>query len=82
MEQQHIVNAKMQSYNRDALNEFVMLPVSRDMITHLAQQASKVIRCEDHVIASSSTSEQHGQPTPPSTPHLDPADQLAPLPPI
>lgn len=73
-------NNKMQSFNRDALNEFVMLPVSREMITHLALQASKVIRCEGHVTAPSMN--QHGQPTPPSTPPLDPADTLPPLPPL
>lgn len=73
-------DSKMQSYNRDALNEFVMLPVSREMITHLALQASKVIRCEGQVTASSMN--QHGQPTPPSTPPLDPADTLPALPPL
>ncbi|EED16770.1 cyclin (Pcl1), putative [Talaromyces stipitatus ATCC 10500] len=73
-------NTKMQSYNRDALNEFVMLPVSREMITHLALQTSKVIRCEGHVTVSSMN--QHGQPTPPSSPPLDPADNLPPLPPL
>lgn len=74
-------NSKMHSYNVDALNEFVMLPVSREMITHLALQASKVIRCEGHVTASSMN--QQGQPTPPSTPPpLDPADTLPPLPPL
>jgi PHO85 cyclin-1 len=66
--------------NRDALNEFVMLPVSREMVGHLAAQASKVIRCEEHVTAASVS--QHGQPTPPSTPPLDPADNLPPLPPL
>lgn len=69
-------DAKMQSYNQAALNEFVMLPVSRDMISHLALQASKVIRCETHVTASSVS--QHGQPTPPSTPPMDPADSSLP----
>ncbi|QKX53431.1 uncharacterized protein TRUGW13939_00510 [Talaromyces rugulosus] len=73
-------DAKMQSYNQAALNEFVMLPVSRDMISHLALQASKVIRCETHVTASSVS--QHGQPTPPSTPPMDPADNNSSLPPL
>jgi G1/S-specific cyclin PLC1 len=69
-----------QSLNRTALKEFVMRPVSRDMITHLAHQATKVIRCETHVTTSSVN--QHGQPTPPSTPPLDGAENLPPLPPL
>ncbi|OOF97225.1 hypothetical protein ASPCADRAFT_206048 [Aspergillus carbonarius ITEM 5010] len=60
--------------DRSALHEFIMQPVSRDMIAHLAQQASQVIRCEPHVTAHHA----HGQPTPPSTPPLD--DDLPPLP--
>lgn len=67
--------------NRTALNDFVTLPVSREMIAHLAQKASQVIRCEPHVTTASSTvHQQHGQPTPPSTPPLDPVDALPPLP--
>lgn len=54
----------MQSFNRTALNHFVDLPVSRDMVSHLARQASQVIRCESPVMDSQ-------QPTPPSTPPLD-----------
>jgi G1/S-specific cyclin PLC1 len=74
------LDAKMQSLNRAALNEFVMLPVSRDMVTHLALQATRVIRCESHVTTSSVS--QHGQPTPPSTPPLEAADCLPLLPPL
>ncbi|KAL1970632.1 hypothetical protein VTN77DRAFT_4276 [Rasamsonia byssochlamydoides] len=74
------MDATTQSLNRAALNEFVMRPVSRDMISHLAQQASKVIRCEPHVTTSSVN--QHGQPTPPSTPPLNGSDNLPPLPPL
>lgn len=77
--------ANMQSLTREALNEFVMMPVSREMISHLARQASKVIRCEDHVTTSSVS--QNGQPTPPSTPPMDPTDNsstnnVPPLPPL
>ncbi|KAL1854615.1 PHO85 cyclin-1 [Paecilomyces lecythidis] len=68
----------MASLNRVALNDFVMLPVSRDMISYLARKASEVIRCEPHVTTSSLN--RHGQPTPPSTPPMDPADNLPPLP--
>ncbi|PYH93910.1 hypothetical protein BO71DRAFT_326648 [Aspergillus ellipticus CBS 707.79] len=60
--------------DRSALHEFIMLPVSRDMVVHLAQQASMVIRCEPHVTAHHA----HGQPTPPSTPPMD--VDLPPLP--
>ncbi|PGG96762.1 hypothetical protein GX51_07672 [Blastomyces parvus] len=69
-------------YNRAALNEFVTLPVSREMVLYLAQQASLVIKCEEHV-----TPTTLGQPnplTPPATPPLDasekPAHQSPPLP--
>lgn len=47
-----------------ALQEFVTLPVNRDMVSHLARQASLVIRCESPMLADQ-------QPTPPSSPPLD-----------
>ncbi|KAJ5601247.1 hypothetical protein N7510_010781 [Penicillium lagena] len=50
--------------NRAALDEFVGQRVSREMVTHLARQASQVIRCEQVTVS-------HGQVTPPSTPPLD-----------
>ena len=53
------------SQNRAALEEFVMLPVDRHMIKHLAKQASLVIRCEDSDQSSTSREEPL---TPPSTP--------------
>ncbi|KAE8352945.1 hypothetical protein BDV28DRAFT_118405 [Aspergillus coremiiformis] len=66
-----------QHLNRIALHDFVRLPVSREMVAHLALQASQVIRCEPHVTTASA----HGQPTPPNTPPLDAVDsQLPPLP--
>ncbi|KAJ5807981.1 hypothetical protein N7474_009250 [Penicillium riverlandense] len=58
--------------NRAALDEFVGQRVSREMVTHLARQASQVIRCEQVTVS-------HGQVTPPSTP---PLDNLPPLPTI
>lgn len=60
--------------NRAALDEFVTQRVTREMVNHLAQQASQVIRCESHVTNAVS---QHGQPTPPSTPPMETADQPA-----
>ncbi|KAF3393923.1 PHO85 cyclin-2 [Penicillium rolfsii] len=65
--------------HRAALDEFVTHRVSREMVTYLAQQASQVIRCEAHV---TNTVSQHGQPTPPSTPPMEAADSLPPLPSI
>ncbi|PGH31637.1 hypothetical protein GX50_05579 [[Emmonsia] crescens] len=69
-------------YNRAALNEFVTLPVSREMVLYLAQQASLVIRCEEQVTPS--TTNQPNPLTPPTTPPLNalenPAPQSPPLP--
>ncbi|KAJ5678747.1 hypothetical protein N7462_006991 [Penicillium macrosclerotiorum] len=65
--------------SRAALDEFVTHRVSREMVTYLADQASQVIRCEAHV---TNTVNQHGQPTPPSTPPMDASDSLPPLPTI
>lgn len=73
-------DSKMLALNRAALNEFVLQPVSRKMVSYLAHKASQVIRCESHVTVSAV--HHHGQPTPPSTPPLDPVDQLPPLPPL
>ncbi|KAJ5893824.1 hypothetical protein N7495_005515 [Penicillium taxi] len=65
------------SLHRAALDEFVTQRVSREMIEYLAKQASQVIRCEANV---TNTVSPHGQPTPPSTPPMDVADSLPPLP--
>ncbi|KAJ5170281.1 Cyclin N-terminal [Penicillium coprophilum] len=59
------------SLNRAALDEFVTTRVTREMIAHLAQQAAQVIRCEAHV---TNTVNQNGQPTPPSTPPMEPSN--------
>jgi G1/S-specific cyclin PLC1 len=59
------------SLNRAALDEFVTTRVTREMVTHLAQQAAQVIRCEAHV---TNTVNQNGQPTPPATPPMEPTD--------
>ncbi|KAJ5157110.1 PHO85 cyclin-2 [Penicillium canariense] len=76
---QHSTMSPSRTLHRAALDEFVTHRVSREMVTHLAQQASQVIRCEAHV---TNTVSQHGQPTPPSTPPMDGADSLPPLPSI
>ncbi|KAJ5403509.1 hypothetical protein N7509_003380 [Penicillium cosmopolitanum] len=67
------------TFNRAALDEFVTQRVSREMVTHLARQAARVIRCEAHV---TNTVNQNGQPTPPSTPPMEDSDSLPPLPTI
>lgn len=53
--------------NRTALNDFVALPVSREMVSYLARQASLVIRCESN----------QQEPTPPNTPPMDEDDDEA-----
>ncbi|KAK2756207.1 hypothetical protein FQN54_005615 [Arachnomyces sp. PD_36] len=65
-----MANINQSSSNREALNQFITLPVTRDMIAYLAQQASSVIRCEPHVTVA--------QPlTPPQTPPVDGSDEDA-----
>lgn len=49
--------------NAAALNHFIYLPVSQDMISYLATKASEVIRCE-----TPSAKTQDLPPTPPTTP--------------
>ncbi|GAB7364017.1 hypothetical protein MBLNU230_g4575t1 [Neophaeotheca triangularis] len=49
--------------NAAALDHFIYLPVSYDMISYLAQMAGQVIRCEDQ-----STFNKNLPPTPPATP--------------
>jgi G1/S-specific cyclin PLC1 len=48
--------------NKAALDYFVQLPVSREMVSYLAKKASSVIRCDEPVKTSSQL------PTPPVTP--------------
>ena len=50
--------------NKAALYEFCQRPVDRQMVRHLAKQASFVIRCEEHHELTSTVM----PPTPPSTP--------------
>ncbi|KAH8422637.1 cyclin family protein [Aspergillus melleus] len=76
----------VQTLNRAALQEFIRQPVTREMVAHLALQASRVIRCESHMTASqpqhhqhhqhNNNQQQHGQPTPPTTPPLDVSSPL------
>jgi len=49
--------------NKAALDHFIQLPVSSDMISYLAQKASQVIRCE-----ASSHLNKNLPPTPPASP--------------
>ncbi|KAF7194528.1 PHO85 cyclin-1 [Pseudocercospora fuligena] len=51
--------------NAAALEHFIYLPVSQDMISYLAHKASQVIRCEGQTTSSTSKALP---PTPPTTP--------------
>jgi hypothetical protein len=67
----------MASQNKAALDYFIQLPVSRDMICYLAQKTSEVIRCDSppEILARPAN-----QLTPPSTPPpSDGADALPSL---
>lgn len=68
--------------NRAALNEFISMPVSCEMISYLARQSSMVIRCEERAIRGPVT--QQGTLTPPASPDLKAAEEphLPPLPPL
>lgn len=55
--------APTQAENAAALEHFIYLDVTQEMVSYLAHKASQVIRCED----SSSVSHK-GLPTPPTTP--------------
>ena len=63
--------SSVSAQNKSALDYFVHLPVSKEMIHYLASKASDVIRCED----ASSHQDKNLPPTPPSTP---PEDKDAP----
>lgn len=54
--------------NEAALEYFVQLPVSKDMISYLAQKATEVIRCEGVAQQNKAL-----PPTPPATPPQQPA---------
>lgn len=55
------------SQNQRALDQFIMLPVTSDMVSYLAQQAHSVIRCEPRRPQTN----KNLPPTPPSTPPYD-----------
>lgn len=58
--------------NEEALEAFVMMPVSPAMVAHLAEKAAAVIRCEQIVSRPS----KHLPPTPPATPPPEAASRL------
>lgn len=58
--------------NEDALDAFVMMPVSAAMVAHLAEKAAAVIRCEQMVPRAN----KHLPPTPPATPPPENASRL------
>ena len=62
------------SQNQMALDHFVMMPVTPEMISYLAQKATSVIRCEHRRTQTDKTL----PPTPPATPPHD-AEPSSPL---
>ena len=62
------------SLNKLALDHFVTTPVSRSMISYLAQKAGEVIQCGTEPVQS----EKNLPPTPPSTPPLDSTQAVEP----
>lgn len=58
--------------NEDALEAFVMMPVSPAMVAHLAEKAAAVIRCEQ----MASRPSKHLPLTPPATPPPETASRL------
>ncbi|KAL3423838.1 cyclin [Phlyctema vagabunda] len=62
-----------QALNEAALEHFVYLPVTSEMITYLAIKASEVIQCEPPVTTSSRL-----PPSPPQTPPRDTEEQSEP----
>ncbi|KAI9770426.1 MAG: hypothetical protein M1840_003312 [Geoglossum simile] len=61
--------------NKAALDQFIHFPVRKDMIAHLAQKATAVIRCEPTPFTPSSR--LNLPPTPPRTPPQHGAPRLA-----
>lgn len=67
-----VMAAPKYAQNEDALEAFVMMPVSPAMVAHLAEKAAAVIRCEQLVSRPS----KHLPPTPPATPPPEHASRL------
>ncbi|KAG8531010.1 uncharacterized protein KY384_004367 [Bacidia gigantensis] len=59
--------------NQKALDLFILMPVSSDMVSYLAQQAHAVIRCEHQ----SFQTDKDLPPTPPTTPPNDETKSLS-----
>jgi PHO85 cyclin-1 len=67
-------SANLAAENSAALDHFIQMPVSQDMITYLAQKATQVIRCEPSL-------DKNLPPTPPASPPQHAAQiREAPLP--
>ncbi|KAB8336823.1 hypothetical protein FH972_021132 [Carpinus fangiana] len=66
-------STSMAANNQAALDHFIRLPVSREMVAHLAQKASEVIRCEE------TPQQDRNLPlTPPTTPPRGERDATMP----
>lgn len=65
--------------NAQALDFFIQLPVSKEMVAHLAAKASQVIRCEPAQASSNQLPLPTPlPPTPPAHAHADPLDRRLP----
>jgi G1/S-specific cyclin PLC1 len=62
-------SASLAMHNQAALDHFIAMPVSQDMISYLAQKATQVIRCEP------SSLDKNLPPTPPASPPYAAAHQ-------
>lgn len=58
----------MDELNKVALEQFVYQPVSRDMISYLAQAAHDVITCDSTLMPPAPVNSRHLPPTPPRSP--------------
>lgn len=63
-------NNSFAAQNKSALDYFIHLPVSREMVSYLAQKATEVIHCEP--VAPLQNAQM--PPTPPATPTADSSD--------
>ncbi|CAK7270409.1 PHO85 cyclin-1 [Sporothrix epigloea] len=70
----------MAQLNAAALEQFVFMPVNRDMIRYLADAASNVIQCDPNMMPpTASEVQRRSLPTPPGSPSHSPAPRAVRL---
>ncbi|MCJ1410424.1 hypothetical protein MMC19_004509 [Ptychographa xylographoides] len=67
------MDAPTTAQNKAALDQLIQMPVTRSMVSYLAQKASEVIRCGPTPLRT----DKHLPPTPPSTPPMDDSEEPA-----